>query len=63
MQISDDGEKFISIGRLKTDLKRKDIPVNFMLPDEETLAGHTFRLIPDKPVSTRYVRYLINSTR
>jgi len=63
VQISDDGEKFTSIGRLKTDIKRKDIPVNFMLPDDETLAGHTFRLIPPKPLSARYVRYLIFSDR
>jgi len=63
VQISDDGKDFTSIGRLQTDLHRKDIPVNFMLPDEETLAGHTFRFIPDKPVTTRYVRYLINSDR
>jgi hypothetical protein len=63
IQISDDGRDFTSIGTLKTDLKRKEIPVNFMLPDEETLSGHTFRLIPEKPVSTRYVRYLVNSDR
>jgi hypothetical protein len=63
IQISDDGRDFTSIGPLKTDLRRKDIPVNFMLPDEETLAGHTFRLIPEKPISTRYVRYLITSDR
>ena len=63
IQISDDGRDFTSIGALKTELKRKEIPVNFMLPDEETLAGHTFRLIPEKPVATRYVRYLITSDR
>ncbi|HEV8603893.1 MAG TPA: discoidin domain-containing protein, partial [Tepidisphaeraceae bacterium] len=63
VQISDDGQNFTSIGHLKTALHRKDIPVNFMLPDEETLAGHTFRLIPDKPRSARYVRYLIFSDR
>jgi hypothetical protein len=38
-------------------------PVNFMLPDEETLAGHTFRLIPERPLTTRYVRYLISNDR
>jgi len=63
IQISDDGKDFTSIGRVQTDLHRKDIPVNFMLPDDETLAGHTFRFIPDKPVMTRYVRFLINSDR
>jgi hypothetical protein len=63
IQVSDNGTDFDSIGTLKTDLKRKDIPINFMLPDEETLAGHTFRLIPEKPITTRYVRYLITSDR
>jgi len=63
VQVSDDGQNFTSIGQLKTDIKRKDIPVNFMLPDDETLTGHTFRLIPEKPISTRYVRYNITSDR
>jgi hypothetical protein len=63
IQVSDDGIEYTSIGTLATDLKRKDIPVNFMLPDEETLAGHTFRLIPEKPIEARYVRYLITSQR
>jgi hypothetical protein len=63
VQISDDGKNFVSVGRLKTDLHRKDIPVNFMLPDDESLAGHTFRVIPDKPLFTRYVRFLITSDR
>jgi hypothetical protein len=63
IQVSDDGRDFTSIGQLKTDLRRKDIPVNFMLPDEETLAGHTFRLIPEKPISTRFVRYLVTNDR
>jgi hypothetical protein len=60
---SEDGKTFTSRGCLQTDIKRKDIPVNFMLPDEETLCGDTFRLIPEKPVPTRYVKYKVTSVR
>jgi len=63
VQISGDGKNFVSLGQLDTDLHRKDIPVNFMLPDDETLAGHTFRLIPKEPLFARYVRFLITSDR
>jgi hypothetical protein len=63
VQISDDGEKFNAIGDLPTHFRRKDMPVNFMLPDDERLSGYTHRLIPPKPASARYVRYLIFSDR
>ncbi|MDQ3815810.1 MAG: discoidin domain-containing protein, partial [Armatimonadota bacterium] len=61
--VSDDGKDFNSLGFLQTDLRYKDIPINFMLPDEETLTGATFRFIPDKPVTTRYVQYKITNKR
>ena len=60
---SEDGKGYSRQGVLKTDLRFKDIPVNFMLPDEETLTGDTFRLIPPAPVNARYVKYKINSKR
>jgi hypothetical protein len=60
---SEDGKTFTSRGFLQTDIKRKDIPVNFMLPDEETLCGDTFRVIPEKPVQARYVKYRVTSAR
>jgi len=60
---SEDGKTFTSRGFLQTDIKRKDIPVNFMLPDEEMLMGDTFRVIPEKPVQARYVKYKITSAR
>jgi hypothetical protein len=61
--VSDDGTTFISVGFLQTDLRRKDIPVNFMMPDNEQLTGATFRFIPEKPVKTRYVRYRVTNKR
>jgi hypothetical protein len=41
----------------------KDIPVNFMLPDDETLTGYTLRLIPEAPVTARHVRYRVTPRR
>jgi len=61
--VSTDGAAYTSLGRLKTDLRRRDIPVNHMLPDHETLQGHTFRLEPPDPVQARYVRYRVRNRR
>jgi hypothetical protein len=60
---SQDGTSYTSVGFLVTDLRRKDIPVNFMLPDNEELTGATFRVIPPQPVGARYVQYKIANTR
>ena len=61
--VSDDGKEFKSIGFLKTALRFKDIPVNHMLNDEESLCALTARLIPEQPVTTRYVQYKCTSPR
>jgi hypothetical protein len=61
--ISDDGTKYTSVGFLQSDPRRKDIPVNFMLPDNEELTGATFRVIPPKPVSARYIQFKITNPR
>jgi hypothetical protein len=61
--ISTDGASYTSVGFLETDLRRKDIPVNFMLPDNEELKGATFRVIPPTPIQARYVRYKVTSNR
>jgi hypothetical protein len=61
--VSDDGEKFTSVGYLNTDLRWKDLPVNFMWPDEEILTGATFRVIPERPVKARYVEYRVTNAR
>jgi hypothetical protein len=60
---SNDGTNYTSVGFLHTDLRRKEIPVNFMLPDEEKLTGATFRVIPDKPVQTRFVQFKVTNKR
>jgi hypothetical protein len=61
--VSDDGKDFKSIGFLKTDLRWKDLPVNFMWPDEETLKAGMARLVPAQPVTTRHVQFKINTNR
>jgi hypothetical protein len=61
--VSDDGSSYTSVGFLETDLHYKDIPVNFMLPDNEELKGTTFRVIPPKPVQARFVQYKVTSKR
>jgi len=63
VSVSPDGRQYRSLGLLKTDLRWKDLPVNHMWPDHEVIQGHTFRLIPPKPVRTRYVRYRVTNRR
>ena len=61
--VSSDGREHRSLGFLKTDLRWAELPENHMWTDEETMKGATFRLIPDKPVRTRYVRFKIANKR
>ncbi|HEY7119601.1 MAG TPA: hypothetical protein VH475_23625, partial [Tepidisphaeraceae bacterium] len=61
--ISQDGKDFTSVGHLKTDLRWKDLPVNHVWPDEEKITGGTFRLVPEKPITARYVQYRVTSPR
>jgi hypothetical protein len=60
---SEDGKEFRSTGFLQTDLRWKDLPVNHVWPDDEKITGHTFRLVPEKPVTARYVQYKVSSGR
>jgi hypothetical protein len=61
--VSNDGKDFTPVGFLKTDLFQKDIPMNFMLPDNEELTGGTFRCIPEKPMPARYVQFKVTNNR
>jgi hypothetical protein len=61
--LSKDGKEYKSAGFLKTNLLHREIPVNFMLPDNEELTGATFRLIPDEPVEARYVQFKVANRR
>jgi len=55
-----DGQAFTSRGFFDFNLRRKDIPVNFMVPDNESLTGYNFPLILAAPVEARYIRFKID---
>jgi len=61
--VSEDGKTYTSAGFLYTDWRWKDLPANHIWPDEETITGATFRLVPPKPVTTRFVQYKVSSPR
>ena len=56
IETSADGITFVRRGLLQTSIWRKDIPINYMLLDNETATGWNFELTTDA-VSARYVRY------
>jgi hypothetical protein len=58
-----DGENYASQGFFNFRLRWKDIPANHAWPDEETLCGPNYLLIPDRAVDARYVRFNITPQR
>ena len=58
-----DGITFTSQGLLPTSLWKKDIPVNYMLQDDETATGWNFEQRLASPAQARYVRYHITPQR
>ena len=50
-----DGQQYTSQGKFNLNLWRKDIPINHLLPDEETACGWNYLLKFATPVSTRFV--------
>ncbi|MBM3476219.1 MAG: hypothetical protein FJX75_23350 [Armatimonadetes bacterium] len=58
-----DGTQYTSCGRVDMNPRRKDIPINHMLPDDETLTAYLFTLAPPQPVQARYVRFAISAKR
>ncbi len=63
VRVSQDGQDYQPIGFLKMNLKWKDLPVNYMWPDDETMTSGTFRFVPEKPMTARYVQYRITNRR
>lgn len=61
--VSNDGKEFTSVGHFNMHPRRKDIPINHMMPDDENGQGWNYELIPDKPVKARYVKYAIDRQR
>jgi hypothetical protein len=60
---SEDGKEFTSRGQFDFLLRRKDIPANYMLADDERAEGYNFDLSLDKPIKARYVRYALTPAR
>jgi hypothetical protein len=58
-----DAKEYISQGFFDLNLRWKDIPVNYMMPDDETAAGFMYELIPSSTVEALYVRYKITPAR
>ena len=58
-----DAQQYTSRGFFDLNLRRKDIPINHMLPDDETATGFLYALVPPEPVETRYVQYKITPQR
>jgi len=63
VQTSRDNRDFVSQGFFNLNLRRKDIPINHMMPDDETATGFTYEMIPQEPVQTRFVRFKIGTQR
>jgi hypothetical protein len=61
--VSSDGKDFKPAGKFDFNLRWKDLPVNFMWPDEETLGAYNHALVLDKPVEARYVKFAVKSSR
>jgi len=61
--VSGDGKSFKPLGELKTSVLWREVPINHMIPDDEHLRGVTHRLILEKPVRARHVRFKIANKR
>jgi hypothetical protein len=58
-----DGRNYTSRGFFALNMRWKDIPVNHMMPDDETATGFTYDLVPPEPIRARYVRFKITPER
>ena len=60
---STDAKQYASQGFFDLNLRWKDIPVNHMMPDDETATGFTYTLVPQGLVDARYVQYRVTPKR
>jgi len=58
-----DGSSLQSQGTLETSLRRRDIPINHMLTDDERATAWNDELRLDAPVLARFVKYHITPAR
>lgn len=60
---STDGRTYRSHGEFNTDVRRTDVPINHLLPDDETAGGWNFEHLLPQPVRARYVKFKITPKR
>jgi hypothetical protein len=60
---SNDGKTFASAGKFDFNLRWKDIPVNYMWPDDEQFNAYNHTLTLDKPVDARFVKFAVKPSR
>ena len=60
---SADGKEWASQGFFKLNLWYKDIPINYILPDNEKLEGYNYELALPKPVECRHVRWRLTAPK
>ncbi len=60
---SRDGQTFESQGTFQLNLLRRDIPINYMLPDDETLRAWNYILPLQSPVTAQFVRFRVTARR
>jgi hypothetical protein len=63
VQTSADGKEYTSAGFFNFKLFKKDIPLNFMVPDTEELVAYNFTLPLKAPVEARFIKYKITPAR
>ena len=61
--VSDDGKAFKRAGRFDFKLRWKDVPVNYMWPDDEQFVAYNHTLQLEKPVEARFVKFAAKSSR
>lgn len=60
---STDGQTYSSRGSFDFNLRWKDLPVNYMWPDEETATAPMFDLALPQPIEARHVRFVLHAAR
>ena len=58
-----DGAAMQSRGTLEMDVRRKDVPINYMLMDSERATAWNYELRLDTPVVARFVKYHVTPAR
>lgn len=61
--ISQDGKEFSPCGQFQLNLLRRDVPINYMLPDDETAQAWNYILPLQAPLEARFVRFRVTPRR